>query len=147
MAEASVVIRPLRADDYEAIRDLWQAAGLEVRPAGRDARQAYLAQLERFPSTYLGAEKDGRLVGVVLGTHDLRRGWINRLAVHPAHQHQGVARTLLEACERALRECGIGIHCALVEHGNEASKSTFERCGYTEFAPVHYYRKRDRPDV
>jgi ribosomal protein S18 acetylase RimI-like enzyme len=144
---AHISIRPLRPEDYDVIRELWGAAGLQARLTGRDAREAYLAQLERFPTTYLGAEADGRLIGVVLGTHDLRRGWINRLAVRPDCQRRGVARALLQACENALRECGIQIHCALIEGGNEPSRKAFERCGYVEFLPVHYYRKRDRPDI
>jgi ribosomal protein S18 acetylase RimI-like enzyme len=142
-----ISIRPLRPEDYDVICDLWASAGLQARLTGRDAREAYLAQLEQFPTTYLGAEADGRLVGVVLGTHDFRRGWINRLAVRPDCQGRGVARALLEACENALRECGIEIHCALIEGGNETSRKAFERCGYVEFLPVHYYRKRDRPDI
>ena len=38
------------------------------------------------------AEAGGELVGVVLGTHDGRKGWINRLAVAPAYQRRGHRR-------------------------------------------------------
>ena len=140
-------IRAIRADDYAAIRDLWRAAGLSTRPAGRDAEREFLRQLARFPTTYLLAEHDGRVIGVILGTHDERRGWINRLAVHPDYRRRGIARRLIEACEQALYAQGIGIIAALVEAGNPLSSAVFAAAGYVTDVPMHYFRKRTRPDI
>lgn len=140
-------IRPARPGDYRAIVALWTAAGLATRPAGRDAEPAFHAQLKRWADTYLVAEHTGRIVGVVLGTHDERKGWINRLAVHPAYQRRGLARRLLTACEQALHAQGIGIIAALVERGNEASAAFFRAAGYATDVPVYYFRKRAYPDV
>ena len=142
-----IPVRRLRADDYEAVRALWERSGLPVKLAGREAREAFVAQLEQFPATYLGAQDGGRLVGVVLGTHDHRKGWINRLAVDPGYQRQRLGSLLLQTCEEALCAQGIEIIAALIEGGNEVSRGIFEHCGYTEFAPVHYYRKLFRPDI
>jgi len=144
---ADITIRPLRAGDYEGVCGVWRAAGLEVRLAGREAQDAFVAQVEHFASTYLGAEAEGRLIGVVLGTHDHRKGWINRLAVHPDYRRRGLGLRLLRACERALEECGIEIIAGLIEEGNEASVALFERGGYVADVPVHYYRKRQRADI
>lgn len=141
------VIRPLRSDEYASVCTVWQAAGLPTRAAGRDSADAFARQLERNSTTYLAAELDGRLVGVVLGTNDGRKGWINRLAVDPAHRKRGVAKRLLLACEAALGELGIEIVAALIEHGNDASVAAFESAGYQADVPVHYYRKRRRSDI
>lgn len=140
-------IRPLRPSDFEAICELWCAAGLPTRPSGRDSREAFLTQLANFPTTYLAAECDGTIVGTVLGTHDGRKGWINRLAVHPEHRRRGIATALLDACERALRDDGIEIIAALIEPGNAVSQSTFKRAGYSADMPVRYLRKASRPDA
>ena len=129
------------------MRTLWAAAGMPARLSGRDSREAFLRQLRHYPTTYLAAEHDGQLAGVVLGTHDQRKGWINRLAVHPACRRRGLARRLLRACEQALYDLDIEIVAALIEHGNFASAATFESAGYTADVPVHYYRKRRRPDI
>ena len=142
-----LTIRPLRAEDYDAACAVWRAAGLEVKLTGRDARGPFVEQLRQFPTTYLGAEVSGRLIGLVLGTHDFRKGWINRLAVHPDYQRQGVARELLKSCEQALQAGGIQIVSVLVEHGNEPSRSLLESCAYLADVPVHYYRKRFRADI
>lgn len=147
MDATAITTRTLRTKDYDAVRTLWQAAGLTVKPAGRDARDPFLRQLEQFPTTYLGAELNGRIVGVVLGTHDHRKGWINRLAVHPDVQRRGVAKRLLDACEAALHELGIEIVAALLEERNEVSEATFRAAGYQDDVPVTYFRKLERRDI
>ena len=106
-----------------------------------------LKQLQHSFSTYLVAEQQGRLVGVVLGTHDGRKGWINHLAVHPDYRRQGLAQRLLAACEQALHAQGIEIIAALVERDNASSAAFFERAGYAADVPIFYYRKRARPDI
>jgi ribosomal protein S18 acetylase RimI-like enzyme len=142
-----MTIRPIRSEEYAAVCDVWEAAGLSTRPQGRDAEPEFLEQLKRFPTSYLLAEHDGRVIGVVLGTHDQRKGWINRLAVRPEYQRQAVARRLIEACERALYAQGIGIVAALVEKENTASAAIFTAAGYVTDVPVHYFCKRTRTGI
>ena len=87
------------------------------------------------------------MVGVVLGTHDQRKGWINHLAVDPRFRRRGIAARLLAACEQALRAEGIDIIAALIEESNEASVRAFEHAGYQNDVPALYYRKRFREDI
>jgi ribosomal protein S18 acetylase RimI-like enzyme len=88
-----------------------------------------------------------RLVGVVLGSHDGRKGWINRLAVRPEYRRRGVALRLIAACEEAIRAHGIEIVCALVEEPNTASRAVFTHAGFADGVPVRYFRKLSRPGV
>jgi len=145
--QRSIIIRPIRAEDYVGIAAVWKAAGLSTRPAGRDGEDAFRRQLPRFPGTYLLAEHNGRIVGVIFGTHDWRKGWINRLAVDPEYQCRGIALRLIAACEAALHALGIGIVAALVEEENEVSATAFRAAGYVTDVPVRYFRKLSRPDV
>lgn len=134
-------IRQAEPADYDAIVELWLAAGLGVRPEGRESRSAFMRQLNHFGDLYLVAVDGNRLVGVVLGSHDHRKGWINRLAVHPAYRRCGVATALVRACEAALWSHQIGIIAALVELENDASAAFFEGLGYRCDVPVRYLRK------
>ena len=98
-------------------------------------------------SVFLGARIDSETVGVVFGTHDGRKGWINRLAVLPAHRRLGIARELVAEVERQLRSKGIDIVTCLIEEWNESSARFFEEIGYVEHRECVYYSKRGSPDV
>lgn len=91
----------------------------------------------------LGKLLSDKLVGVVLVTHDNRKGWINRLAVHPDNQKQGIGRELLIAAEEYLqKERGIEVYSALIFQNSLASKQCFLGAGYTEWEEICYFSKR-----
>lgn len=140
-------IRPATPEDYEQIVEVWAAAGLSVRLHGRENREAFLYQLERFPDLFLVATDDDRIVGAILGSHDHRKGWINRLAVLPEYRRRGLGLALAEACDDAIRSQGIEIVAALIEPENKASCDMVEKLGYRADIEVRYYRKLSRPDI
>lgn len=141
-----ITIRRLRLRDYDAILHVLDASGLKPRVRGRDSRRAIARQLRMNRTMYLGAFDGPELVGTVLGTHDTRKGWINRLAVLPEYRHRGIATRLVRACERALRKKGFEMYAALIEPENIASRSLFTKLGY-ETSDVLYLRWKRRGDV
>lgn len=143
----AVRIAPLRGSDYDAVIDLWRRADLISRVGKRDERRAFARQLRVDRGLYLGAYDGDRLVGTVLGTHDSRKGWVNRIAVDPSYQGRGIGTRLLRACEKALVRKGIRIFAALVNEENEPSKSLFEKEGYEFLEGILYVRKKVDPDV
>ena len=148
MCEASAVtIRRIRPQDYQALIALWKRSGLSFRPTGRDRYESIIEQVKVFGDLYLLAECDGKVVGSVMGAHDSRKGWINRLAVDPDCQRKGIARKLVAECEARLCAEGIEIIAVLVEEDNETSCRFFESCDYLADVPVRYYRKRFRNDI
>ncbi len=140
-------VRDLRADDYDRMIELWNDAGLDYRPSGRDQRAIIEREISGAPSVFLAAEEDGRMVGVVLGTHDGRKGWINRLAVSPRDRHRGIGKMLVEAVEERFDALGIGIVTCLIEEWNAGSIEFFEAIGYVEHRECIYYSKRMKPDI
>ena len=139
-------IRPLRPSDYDAMIEVFDLCGLHPRTRGRDRRKEIAKQLRSNRTLYLGAFDGARLVGTVLGTHDTRKGWINRLAVLPEYRHRGIAAKLVRACERALRAEGMELFAALVEGDNVASQTLFAKLGY-ETTDIRYYRRKVRDDA
>jgi GNAT superfamily N-acetyltransferase len=126
---------------------VWQAAGLHIRPTGRDSEEAFERQMAGGLQTAICIEtEDGDLIGIVLATHDGRKGWINRLAVHPDWRRQGVARVLIAAAEDALHGQGIDVIAALIELGNTPSLECFIGSGYEEYIGLHYVSKRSRAE-
>src|SRR5512137_2583522 len=96
----------LTAANYDALCDLWAAAGLPVRIGGRDSREEFERQMAGGMQTVIGVHDGERLIGVVVATHDGRKGWINRLAVHPDYRRQGIGRHLIAEAERMLNAQG-----------------------------------------
>ncbi len=145
--EPPLPIRCVRPEDYDQIVEVWSQSGLSVRHKGRDSESAFAWQLGRFRDLYLVATDGDRIVGVVLGSHDQRKGWVNRLAVLPEYRRSGVASALISACEDGIRRQGIEIVAVLIEPDNAASAALFEKSGYKADVPVRYYRKLSHPDA
>ena len=103
-----VHIRSFDWADHDAVIALWRAAGREIVP-----RAELAAKLTRDPELFLVAAADGEVASVVMGAYDGRRGWILRLAVHPARRRAGIASALLT-------ELGVGYRLALAEPATAA---------------------------
>jgi ribosomal protein S18 acetylase RimI-like enzyme len=140
-------LRRLTIDDHSAILDLWQRAGLHsIRPEGRDSRSEFERQFTGGQIA-IGLEEDGCLIGVVLATHDTRKGWINRLAIDPQCRRQGYGEQLVRAAEDALHEAGLHLMAAFIEEGNVASLTLFEKMGYAAHQQIVYVSKRDSAEA
>ncbi|MBN1628466.1 MAG: GNAT family N-acetyltransferase [Thermoleophilia bacterium] len=133
--------------DYAAVERLWREAGLPYRPLGRDHPDRVAEEHESGTAMFLVAECGEDLVGVVFGTHDGRRGWINRLAVAPGFQRRGIARRLVREVESRLEARGIEITSALVEQENQESMAFFRAAGYVHGADIEYFSKRRSADT
>jgi N-acetylglutamate synthase len=142
-----IAIRVMTPDDYEAVTRLWTAAGLSFRPRGRDRLEKMRVEMERGTALFFIAEAGEEIVGVVLGTHDGRRGWINRLAVAPAYQRRGIARMLVREVEARAEALGIEIVAALIESDNEASLAFFRAIDYLHAPHIEYVSKRRSADT
>ena len=140
-------IRKLRVKDYNSLINLWKTAKLSYRPYGRDSRANIKQQIKQSYSIYLVAEINGKLIGSIFGTHDGRRGWINRLAVLPDYRQQGIGTRLVSEIEKCLTKQGIDIVASLVEDRNKISMKVFERLGYKKHNNIVYFSKRKSPKV
>ncbi len=140
-------LRRLTIDDHAAILALWQRAGLHsIRPEGRDSRSDCEKQFAGGQIA-IGLEEDGQLIGVVIATHDTRKGWINRLAIDPAYRRNGYGEQLVHAAEDALHEAGLHLVAAFIEEGNTASLTLFEKLGYATHQHLYYVSKRDSAEA
>ncbi len=133
--------------DYAEILALWAGAGLSVRPAGRDAPEAFARQLAGGQQRVIGLRAGGKLVAVAVLTHDGRKGWINRLAVAPAYRRRGLARWLVAEGERWFTEdVELEIWAALIEGYNQGSQALFAALGFQRHDVV-YVSRRTRSDA
>jgi ribosomal protein S18 acetylase RimI-like enzyme len=103
--------------------------------------------MKENPGFFIGAFENGKLIGAVIASSDGRKGWINRLAVDPEYRRRGIAKALIAEAEKALRQKGLKIFCALIEDSNKASKELFRKCGYVEHRDIIYFSKRESDEV
>ena len=146
---AELVIGDFGSGDYDSVIALWTAAGLPLKPRGRDSRENLLRQTE-LPYVLLLVARDGvagRIVGTVLATHDGRKGWINRLAVDEGLRRRGLGARLVRAAEGWLEAQGMDILACLIEGDNALSMAVFEKLGYTKHTDIIYFAKRKYPGV
>ena len=127
---------------------LWQKAGIEIKIKGRDHPNQLEKQLDSDNVVLFGKFKEEKLIGIILVSHDGRKGWLNRLAVHPSYRRQGIAKELISTAEEYLMdEYGIEIYSALIFKDNIASTTTFRSLGYEKWDEVSYYSKRTNLDI
>jgi N-acetylglutamate synthase len=140
-------IRDFKMDDYYSVIKLWETAGLPFKPEGRDSKEKIEAELRKGIAIFLIAEIDNKIAGSVIGTHDGRKGWINRVAVKPEYQKNGVAKKLVTEVERKLNELGIDIIACLIENWNDRSMKVFQKLGYIKHEDVVYFSKRKNDNI
>ena len=142
-----MIIREFSIKDYDSLITLWNDAQLPFKPKGRDKRDKIEYELKQGRDIFLVAEINGKLVGSVFGTHDGRKGWINRLAVSPEFQRQNIAKKLIAEVEDRFSELGIDIVACLIEDWNTKSLQVFEKLGYKNHSDIVYFSKRKNSNV
>ena len=122
-------IRPYQHPaDAEAVIALWRACDL-LRPQN-DPRKDIARKLRVNPEWFLVGEAGGRIVGAVMAGYEGHRGWINYLAVDPAHRRGGLGRQLMAEAERVLRAAGCPKINLQVRPDNRDVIAFYERIGF-----------------
>ncbi len=135
-------IRPITSDEYDSLIHLWSTCGLPHHPQGRDSFANMIKEFERMETCILGMYDGDRLIGSVVGTSDGRKGWINRLAVHPDYRGKGLAQILITDCEIFLKGLSLKVIACLIEDWNTPSLSAFKKAGYELRDDLFYGSKR-----
>lgn len=112
--------------DLSPVLALWEGAGPGVHLGRSDTPEEIQKKLERDPELFLVAEKDGRIVGAVLGGFDGRRGLVYHLAVSQDCRNQGIGSALMEELEQRLKRKGCLRCYLLVVPGDETILDFYE---------------------
>ena len=124
----TIEFRSFRSADTDAIIALWQACGL-TRP-WNDPRRDIERKLTVQPELFVVGCLDEVIVVSAMAGFDGHRGWINYLAVDPAHQRSGYASQLVDHLENRLRSLGCPKINLQVRSENDAAVRFYEAHGF-----------------
>ena len=99
-----MIIKPFTQTFQEDVISLWRECDL-VRP-WNDPRHDIERKLSVGADLFLVGTLHERLIATLMGGYEGHRGWINYLAVSPAHRGRGHARRLVGHLEALLIERG-----------------------------------------
>jgi len=136
-----MTIRKMTIDDYDSVYQLWlNTPGMGLNTTD-DSIEGIAKYLERNPNTCFVVEKDNEIIGVIMGGHDGRRGFIHHTAVKVSERGSGVGSKLVDAVMSALKDEGIH-KVALVVYGkNEIGNTFWENRGFTTREDLVYRNK------
>lgn len=134
-------IRKMILTDYKSVYDLWiNTPGMGLNTTD-DSEEGISKYLQRNPNTCFVAEKDSRIIGVIMSGHDGRRGFIHHTAVMVSERQSGIGSLLVEYAMTALKNEGINKVALVVYSKNEIGNSFWEKRGFTIREDLIYRNK------
>ena len=130
MTESSLLIRPLKEGDEEALVSLWNMCKLTVpwNNPHKDISRKLKVQAELFLVGYL----EDKLIASIMAGYDGHRGWINYFAVHPDFQARGYGKQLMDNVENGLRELGCPKINLQIRERNDKVFTYYQKLGFVE---------------
>ena len=130
MTESSLLIRPFKEGDEDALVSLWNMCKLTVpwNNPYKDIARKLKVQAELFLVGYL----EDKLIASVMAGYDGHRCWINYLAVHPDFQARGYGKQLMDNVENGLRELGCPKINLQIREENDKVFTYYQKLGFVE---------------
>ncbi|MBU0517620.1 GNAT family acetyltransferase [bacterium] len=137
-------IRPYENEDRDAVIQLWEKCNL-TRP-WNDPAKDIARKLEVNAELFLVGLIDGKIVATVMGGYDGHRGWMNYLAVDPAHQRRGLAQQIMRAVEERIEAMGCPKINLQIRTDNLAAIRFYESIGYMSDDVVSFGKRLECDD-
>lgn len=133
-----MTIRPMTEQDTEPVIALWYRTPNMALNNVDDTPEGVVRFLRRNPGLSFVAEQEGEIVGVILGGHDGRRGYIYHTSVEPHLRSQGIGSALAQACINAIRREGIAKMGVVLFAKNEKGSRFWQRQGFNKRDDLEY---------
>ncbi|HEY5583671.1 MAG TPA: GNAT family N-acetyltransferase [Ruminiclostridium sp.] len=132
-------IRTMTINDYKEVSKLWSnTAGMGMRSL--DDSEAGIAKfLKRNSTTNFVAIRENQVVGVILGGHDGRRGYIYHTAVDIEYRGNGIGSKMVETVVIAFENEGINKAALVVFKTNDTGNQFWKSMGWEERLDLNYY--------
>lgn len=135
-------VRPMTAADLEGV------ARLEAVCFSESWSENLLrSELDCSLDTYLVYALEGQVVGYCVFRSLGDEGELQRIAVEPESQGQGIARKLMEAMATIARMKGVRQMSLEVRESNRRARNLYESCGFSQEAVRRGYYHNPKEDA
>lgn len=124
------MVRDFAWEDMQGVLRLWRNAGEGIHLGPSDARDELRKKWLHDPDLFLVAEREGEIVGAVVGGYDGRRGLIYHLAVAGSWRRLGIGRRLMEILEARMRAKGCLKSYLLATPENRTAVNFYRQLGW-----------------
>ena len=123
-----MIIEKFSMKFYEEVIKIWRKAGISV--GSTDTKEELQRMLQRNPNLFLIGTVDKKVISVVMGGFDGRRGYVHHLAVDPNHQRKGFGKIMMEELNKEFQRMGIHKVHLFVERSNKGVVSFYRKIGW-----------------
>ena len=92
-------------ESYETVINIWRKSGISI--GSSDTKEELERMLQRNPTLFLIGKINKRIIGVVMGGSDGRRGYIHHLAIDPDCQRRGYGKMIVDCLIEKFRQMGV----------------------------------------
>jgi len=121
-------IEKFKIEYYDEVVGLWRKAGVEI--VSSDTIDEVTRVLNRNPDLFLIGKLHEKVIAVVIGAFDGRRGYVHHLAVDPDYQKMGYGKTIMEALIEQFRTKNIQKVHLFIEKSNKSVIKFYSNLGW-----------------
>lgn len=135
----ALIVRTMTIEDYQGVYELWMSIrGFAIRSID-DSKEGVKRFLERNPASSVVAVKDGKIVGSILCGHDGRRGCLYHVCVHENYRMQGIGKSMVVHCMKALEKEKISKVSLIAFTKNDIGNAFWKEIGWLKREDLNYY--------
>ena len=121
-------IEKFKIESYDEVVGLWRKAGIEI--VSSDTIDEVTRVLNRNPDLFLIGRVQEKIIAVVMGAFDGRRGYVHHLAVDPDYQKMGYGKAIMEALIEQFRTKNIQKVHLFIEKTNKTVVEFYNNLGW-----------------
>lgn len=139
MKKDEIMVRKMTMDDYAKVHELWMNIhkfGIRSIDDSKDGIQRFLM---RNPDTSVVAVSNGELIGSILCGHDGRTASFYHVCVKEEFRNQGVGKTMVMYCMKALEKEKVSKISLVAFKDNEVGNSFWKEEGWQKREDLNLY--------
>jgi len=121
-------IEKFKMQHYHDIVELWRRAGIGV--GSSDTKDEIAAVLKRNPELFLIGKEKEKVVAVIIGAFDGRRGYVHHLAVDPNYQKKGYGKAMINDLMERFRKKKVHKIHLFIEKLNKGVMDFYSKHGW-----------------